>query len=114
MYVIPFQLNASQYSVFIVLQEENLERIRQYDPAEVSLAKVHELQPQRFEGLKLKDVLIGYGTDADVREALHLLATGAVRQGLQLLSRGFRYRPDAGDHDGPYKSLRAEGDREAG
>ncbi|TAL03527.1 MAG: hypothetical protein EPO08_03915 [Rhodospirillaceae bacterium] len=100
--MIPFQVSATEYSVFVCLQDENIERMRQYDPAEVTLNKIG------FPG-KLKDVIIGYGTDEDFERISRALNSGTdVRAVLRTLSRGFRYRPDQGDHDGPYLSARAE------
>jgi len=95
MIVIPFQLNDREYSVFVMLQDDNLERIRIYDPAEVQINKLGE----RFQKLKLKDVIIGYGTDDDQRKVLELCGAGQPREALKYLSRGFAFRPDQGDHD---------------
>lgn len=101
MFVIPFQVNATEYSIFVALQDDSLARMKEYDPAEVNLNKLG------FEKLKLKDVIIGYATDADFQECMKLANGGDVRILLRRLSRGFLFRPEAGDYDGPPLSLKA-------
>lgn len=96
MLVIPFAIGATEYSVFIVLQDENIERIKDYDPAEVP--NVSRL-PSELQELRLKDVLVGYATDEDVAFIERCAREGRPADGLRHLSRGFRYRPDHGDHD---------------
>lgn len=44
MITIPLQVNPAQYDLFIILEDENIERIKKYDPAEV-VGK--NLPPQR-------------------------------------------------------------------
>jgi len=89
-YVIPFQLNAREYSIFVVLQEEGLKRIRAYDPAQVN---VQALGPA-FTHLRLKDIHVGYATDSEIREVLRLAELGRVQDGLKWLSRGFEFKPE--------------------
>ena len=56
MVLVPFQVEPGQYSVFVILQDDNLERIKTYDPAEITLNKM----PDPWISMKLKDILIGY------------------------------------------------------
>lgn len=102
MMVIPFRINDAQYSLYVILGKDNLERIEQYDPAEVTLNKLGE----SFASLTVKDVVILYATDAEAEQVVAMCAAGKVREALRMLSRGFRFRPDDGDYDGPYLSLR--------
>jgi len=104
MFVIPFQINQREYSIFIALQHDNLERIAAYDPAEVQMDKI----PLKFARLRLKDILIGYSTEDELRQVLQLLEAGQSRDALKLLARGFAFKPNAGDHDGPYLSLKKQ------
>jgi hypothetical protein len=101
MIVLPFQVNATEYCVFVVLQDDNLTRITAYDPAEVNVAKM----PGPWQRLKLSEVMIGYATDAEVAAVTELCQQDKAKEALRLLSRGFRYRPGSGDHDNPYTSL---------
>ena len=40
MTVIPFQINANEYSIFVALGDDNIGRIRVYDPAQVEIGKL--------------------------------------------------------------------------
>jgi hypothetical protein len=104
MFVIPFRISAREYSMYIVLDDENLERIKKYDPAEVTLRSMGG----EWARSTLKDVIIAYATSAEQQQVLELCATGKVKDALRLLSRGFRYRPDQGDYDGPYLSAKTK------
>lgn len=99
--VIPWQVDATHYSLMIVLQEGNIERLREYDPVEVPLTM---LGP-KFAGLQLRDVTVTYATDEDIREVERLGQQGDIRGALRYLTRGFRFRPDRGDHDNPWQHL---------
>ena len=72
MTVIPFIVSKTQYSIYVILGTDNLERIRQYDPAEITLDKMGEL----YSGLQLKDVIIGYATDDEVQQVIDMIRTG--------------------------------------
>jgi hypothetical protein len=76
--------------------------MRQYDPAEVNIPKLGGY----WWRLKLRDVVLAYATAADWEHAKQLFDAGEGQAAMRYLSRGFRYRPDQGDHDDPYKSLK--------
>jgi hypothetical protein len=97
MFVVPFAINEKQYSLMVVLQEDNIERIRSNDPAEVAMSKLSE----RWQSMKLADVIVTYATSEDEQTALKLFAEGKGHEALRFLTRGYAYRPEAGDHDGP-------------
>ena len=104
MFVMPFQLNEREFSVFVAIQDDNIERMRVYDPAEFSIAKMG----LPWRNLKLKDIIIGYATEADMLHFQKLCQQGKQGEGLQYLSRGWKYRPDQGDNDAPYLSSKVE------
>ncbi len=104
MMCVPFAIDDKHYSVFVVLEDENLERMRAYDPAELVLSKVEG----NFPGKRLKDIVIGYATAADVAEVLRLANDGKPREALKYLSRGWAFKPEAGDYDGPYLSVKKQ------
>lgn len=98
MYTIPFQVSPTEFSVFVVMRDENIDRIKAYDPAEVRSEKfglpwVH---------LKLKDVIIGYCTAEEEVEIKAITSPEQTVEMLKKLSRGWAYRPEAGDHDLDY------------
>jgi hypothetical protein len=101
MVVIPFQINERQYSVFVGFDEQGIQRMREYDPAELVLQKL----PDRFQRLQLKDVLFGYCDDDDMSKIQVMLSEdGTPGRALRYLSRGWKFRQDFGDHDGPMLS----------
>ena len=102
MMVLPFRISDTHYSIFVVLGPENLDRIQRYDPAEVTVNKLGN----PFVSLKLKDVIISFATPEEEVKVMELCGSGSPREALQLLSRGFKYRPGQGDYDGPYLSMR--------
>lgn len=98
MLVIPFDVpgtNHKQYSVFVVLQDENWSRMTQYDPAEVPIARLG----MPWVTKTLKDVVIGYANATDLAEVQRHVTAGEPMKALRHLSRGFAFRPDRGDHD---------------
>jgi hypothetical protein len=101
MLVIPAQFNASQFSLFVILNDENIERIREYDPGEVVLSQM----PAKWQRLKLKDIVLMFCPQEDVPKFIELVNKEGPQAGLKMLARGFRHRPDRGDDD-EYKSLR--------
>jgi hypothetical protein len=86
----------------IILQDGNIERMRAYDPVEVPLSML----PSNYAGLRLKDVTVTYATDEDIKEMERLAQQGEIRDALRYLTRGFRFRPDRGDHDDPPSHLK--------
>jgi len=104
MLAIPLRISETEYSIFLVLGDDNLERIRAYDPAELSVPKVVAQNP-RIARLTLKDVVICYATLAENEELIRLAGEAKFVEALRKLTRGFRYRPKEGDHDGAYVDL---------
>src|SRR5262245_19621931 len=100
MLTIPLRINPQEYLLFIALQDANIERIKAYDPAEVVPAKFGG----EWKNLKLKEIHITYATADDERMITALCKEGKVKEALQHLCRGFKYKPTMGDHDGMYGS----------
>lgn len=104
MYVLPFQTTPEEYSIFVLLDDEGIERIKAYDPAQVDVAKTLAGMPVR-PGQRLMHIIIGYANQEDMKHVLELFQQGLRAEALKFLSRGFEFRPDLGDHDGPYVTL---------
>ena len=94
MMVVPFQVSAAAYSIFVVLEDENIERIKAYDPAEVTTSKM-----AGFADLHLDTVIVGYASGAEIAELTAITDPRELPAFLRKLSRGFRFRPDRGDYD---------------
>jgi hypothetical protein len=102
MLLVPFRVSDTQYSIFVVLSEENIRRIKTYDPAEVSIPKL----PAEWQALRLREVLIGWATPREIADLQACNDTEAVAAQLKKLTRGFAFRPQLGDANGPYASRR--------
>jgi hypothetical protein len=103
MIVLPLQINQKQYSLFVILEKENVDRIRfHHDPAEIVMEKLPS--PWTAE-LSLKDIVICYVSETDLPRFMDLSKTNPIAA-LRFLSRGFAFRPDRGDDDESYESLR--------
>lgn len=106
MLTIPFKVSDLHYSIMVVFQDENLERIRAYDPAEISVPQI-EQEMTLSHNLRLKDVIVTYANPADMEHLEELWRQDKGHEALRFLCRGWKYRPDAGDHDrGPERLAR--------
>lgn len=105
MFCLPFQTSPTEFTVFVFLQEENIARMREYDPAEVITTRLGG----EFQKLRLSEIVIGFATEEDFERVMELCQRGEPKEALRHLTRGFRYRPDQGDRDGPYLSVKPGG-----
>lgn len=94
MIAIPFQTEPGFYSVVLVLEDENIERIKRYDPGVFETSKV-KVEP--FVNSRLKDVCIAYATGEEIKQIQQL--GNNFESIMKLLFRGLERRPDLGDHD---------------
>lgn len=102
-------LNEREYDLIIVLDDANIERIKQYDPAVIETIKTRS----QTGGRRVRNVMISYMTAEDEAHIMRMHAEGAsILDVTTYLSRGFAYRPDLGDHDGPYLDTQTEGDKQ--
>lgn len=83
--------------VVIVLAEENIERLKRYDPAQVQW---HEL-PSEIRNRRPHCIGLVYATAEELLQIERLSQTDPAwkEKVITLLSRGFQFRPDLGDHD---------------
>ena len=103
LYTIPLQVSPLHYSLFVILTDENLERIKNYDPAEVVTKEIVKALGPPFDWLTLRDIVITYATADEVPVVDRLLTEKKVDEALKLLTRGYRFRPDLGDGLAPEK-----------
>src|SRR2546423_2251058 len=100
MLTIPIQVSTTMFDLICVLEDENLQRMQEYDPAEVILGKL----PSRYGQLRLRRIGLYYANPEQVKR---LVSMPSAKDGLAMitgeLSRGFKFRPELGDHDQPYQ-----------
>jgi hypothetical protein len=102
MTTIAFQVSPTEFNVFVCLKDDNLARIRAYDPAEIDAAKFLP-----YASLKMRTVIVGYATDAEEAELQHAPQKD-VPGLLEKLSRGFAFKPESGDSDLPYEEVQKQ------
>ncbi|HWE51360.1 MAG TPA: hypothetical protein VG273_16330 [Bryobacteraceae bacterium] len=106
MLLIPFTVpnSAEHYSIFVVLDDKNIERILAFDPAQIPFPL------KGWESKKLTRIFIGFADPRALDKATDLLKSGRLDEALHFLSRSFEFRPDLGDHDGPPVSIKQPGE----
>lgn len=100
MMTVPLQVDSANYDLFIILEDENLERLKKHDPAEI----VRKNLGAHWLHLRIRNVLILYATADETRRLSECANKPAIVDMLKQLSRGWAHRPDQGDHDGPYQN----------
>ena len=104
MLLIPIVASDHKNLLLVVLEDENLERLHGYDPAEIDLAKL----PGNFAGVPFHAIHVAYVSDADRGLLLDLMTSGKISDALALLSKGWKHRPELGDHDQPYTEMKGK------
>jgi len=98
MMVIPLQIDVLRYDLFVVLEDENLERIKKKDPAEIVGRNLG--QPWTF--LRMRNVVIVYATAEESKSLSGCPNKAEMLRQLKQLSSGWEFRPDRGDGDSQY------------
>lgn len=104
MMMIPFVVSDDEYSVFVILEKENVERMRDNDPAQINIWKM----PDQLRKRRLRDVILASPSSEDVAKAITLVNDGQTQKALTYLSRGFKFKPKEGDSDLPYGAIRPQ------
>jgi hypothetical protein len=100
MITIPMALeNEESYVLFIIMRQSNIDRIKAYDPAVIDL----DFMPRDFKRLDLSSIQLLYASDEEMEELKS--HPEQAPEMLKRLSRGFAFRPELGDGDGPYKTI---------
>jgi hypothetical protein len=100
MLAIPLQVDAACYDLFVVMKDENIDRLKRYDPAEI----VGKNLGMPWQVLRIRNIVILYATYEETQRLVSLTNKEDVVKQLKELSRGWAYRPDRGDNDGQYQN----------
>lgn len=97
MILLPMVRRNGSVDLLIVLDEQNIERIMQYDPAEV----IWPQMPHEYSARRPNCIAITFATAAELAEIerMSLKDPEWKAKALSLLSRGFKFQSDKGDHD---------------
>lgn len=84
--------------VIVVLGPDNIKRMDERDPVEV------EWDRTPFGANRIRRIMIASVTDAQMTQCEQLVRQGNVKAAIELISSGWKYRPEMGDHDlGPQR-----------
>lgn len=82
--------------VLFIMQHDNVERIKEYDPVELDW----QTMPKEYANRLPATIGITFATDEDLAEIMRLLSEGKKNEAFKFSTRGFRFQPERGDHDG--------------
>lgn len=78
--------------LLIVLEDDNLARMKRHDNAEINwIDLMHTALPG--------SIAIGYASPREMNQIKELLKRGDMKAVLKLITGGWEFRPDLGDHD---------------
>lgn len=96
MIVIPFSIKQGMYSLMFVLEQDSIDRIKEYDPAQINLQDLTE----PFRSMKLDEIHITFGNKEDMAFVMSQeQGVEGLKKVLQHLTRGWKFRPELGDND---------------
>ncbi len=102
MIAIPLSLTAAHYDLFLVFEHEDMERIKAYDPADISTQKFGE----QYRNKQIRSIVIMFATKEEMKRLADRSNTlDGLLQELKQLARGWKYQPDKGDNDLPYQNV---------
>lgn len=81
--------------LLIVLGDDSIERIAAYDPFEVNWGDF----PKEYSMRRPHCIGVGYATEEEMGTIQQLVTEGRKEEAFALVTRGFKYQPERGDHD---------------
>ena len=100
MVTLPLQVSMTHYDLFLILEDDNLERIKAYDPAEVALRRL----PPAWHKLTVRNIQLCYATAEELKLLMGATNIVEVVKRLKVLSRGWQFKPEQGDSDASYQT----------
>lgn len=102
MFTIPIQTIDGRYDLFVIADDETMDRMKEHDPATIELLKLGH----PWNTMKVRCVHLMYATQEEI-DKLVLKSDTAVKlkATLKILRRGWKCRPEKGDSDAPYQSI---------
>lgn len=93
--MLPIPQNENKLSLLIVLEDDNVARIKEHDCAEIHWNQVQRMYPRMTPAT----IGIAYATPSEMVQIQAFIEKDDVKSAIKLLTVGFKYRPEAGDHD---------------
>lgn len=109
--LVPFQISPTQYNLLIIMTPGGLERMRQYDPCEIHIGEVVEQMGPEWQKLTLNQISIGFLEEWEREEVIDRKKSGEIdfKKIYDRVYRGFKFRPELGDHDKGPEHIQPEG-----
>jgi hypothetical protein len=100
MIAIPIKINDNEMRIAFVLNPENMDRIKNYDPATFEISKL----PREWKRLEIIGIMVGYATEEEIKDISERCSKGEnVYEVIHsIVARGWKYKPEQGDSDEPY------------
>lgn len=98
---IPIRRSAHTFDLVIILECDNVDRMRAQDPCEVDIGKF----PAMYHSMRIQGVLVAYATPEESIQISVMAGRQDVESIMKLLLRGWKFQPELGDQDGPYETL---------
>ena len=103
MLLLPVSWNG-KLKLLVVLEDENIERIKEHDCAEVIWSQLG-----LYANTRPESITIGYANPSEMKRIYAYAESGEIGEALKLVTGGFKYRPEVGDHDfGPVSLTKKE------
>jgi len=99
---LPYQ---GKLRLLIVLEDDNITRIKEHDNAEVIWSQL-----KQFAHLMPDVIAIGYVSPEEAVKLYDMANKGDMAGCVKLVTSGFKYRPELGDHDLGPKSIKGKSD----
>lgn len=83
--------------MLVVMGEENIERIKQYDPVEIMWGTL----PPEYSMRMPATIAVTFATAEEMKQVEQMSVSDPAwkERAFAMLTRGFQFRPEAGDHD---------------
>lgn len=93
MYLLTSKTRDAGVVLVVVLEEDNIDRIKQQDPVELKLSEIFKIDA------KPDDIGITYLNAEDIETLKNLMQSGLVGDAFKFATRGWKFQPQRGDHD---------------
>lgn len=89
----------TSYILLVILEDDNMERLKEHDPGEVPVSKL----PEPWCRLKLDWIQLVYASPDEVRTLMSLARDEVPAYVKRTLYRGWKFRPEKGDNDSGFQ-----------
>jgi hypothetical protein len=100
MMCVPLQTGPDKFVLVVVLFDESIKRMKEYDPGEILISRLG-LPWARWH---LQTIHLHYATAEEGNKLSSIKDMAELKAFLNHLARGWKFRPEAGDGDSMYQT----------